>query len=68
MILAASARDSMSKSQTADIFDVSLSSVKRYLRIAGRGESLVSRGGGGRPWASLGKTDTLKLRTMSPRK
>ncbi len=39
----------MSKSGVARLFDVSLSSVKRYSRIAGRGESLQPRKGGGRP-------------------
>jgi transposase len=38
-----------SKSGTARLFGVSLSSVKRYTRIAGRGESLKPRKGGGRP-------------------
>ena len=41
--------DGMSKSGVARLFDVSLSSVKRYSRIAGRGESLQPRKGGGRP-------------------
>ncbi len=39
----------MSKSGVARLFGVSLSSVKRYSRIAGRGESLQPRKGGGRP-------------------
>ena len=38
-----------SKSQTARLFGVSLSSVKRYARIADRGEPLEPRKGGGRP-------------------
>jgi len=38
-----------SKSAAARLFGVSLSSVKRYLRIAQRGVSLVPRKGGGRP-------------------
>ncbi len=38
-----------SKSATARLFDVSLSSVKRYLRRARRGESLAPGKGGGRP-------------------
>lgn len=41
--------DGMSKSATARLFGVSLSSVKRYMRIIQRGESLVPRKGGGRP-------------------
>jgi transposase len=40
---------SMSKSAAARLFDVSLSSVKRYARIASRGASLEPRRGGGRP-------------------
>jgi transposase len=39
----------MSKSATARLFGVSLSSVKRYLRLAQRGKSLTPRKGGGRP-------------------
>ena len=39
----------MSKSAAARLFDVSLSSVKRYARIASRGASLEPRRGGGRP-------------------
>jgi transposase len=38
-----------SKSAAARLFGVSLSSVKRYLRIANRGASLEPRKGGGRP-------------------
>ena len=41
--------DGMSKSATARLFGVSLSSVKRYMRIVQRGESLTPRRGGGRP-------------------
>ena len=37
------------KSTAARLFDVSLSSVKRYLRIAERGASLAPKKGGGRP-------------------
>ena len=39
----------MSKAAAARLFDVSLSSVKRYARIASRGASLEPRRGGGRP-------------------
>ena len=39
----------MSKPQAARLFGVSLSSVKRYARLARRGESLAPRKGGGRP-------------------
>jgi len=38
-----------SKSAAARLFNVSLSSVKRYAKIAERGESLEPRKGGGRP-------------------
>jgi transposase len=38
-----------SKSQAARLFSISLSSVKRYTRLAGRGEPLTPRKGGGRP-------------------
>jgi transposase len=38
-----------SKSAAARLFGVSLSSVKRYLRLAQRGMSLTPRKGGGRP-------------------
>src|ERR671912_192405 len=41
--------EGMSKSAAARLFGVSLSSVKRYARIAGRGSSLEPRKGGGRP-------------------
>jgi transposase len=39
----------ISKSQAARPFDVSLSSFKRYTRLAGREESLAPKKGGGRP-------------------
>ncbi len=39
----------MSKSQAARLFGISLSSVKRYIRLANQGESLAPRKGGGRP-------------------
>ena len=38
-----------SKSEAARLFGISLSSVKRYTRLASRGESLTPRKGGGRP-------------------
>ena len=41
--------EGMSKSTAARLLGVSLSSVKRYARIAQRGESLTPRKGGGRP-------------------
>ncbi len=42
-------RDGMSKSAAARLFGVSLSSVKRYARVAERGASLAPRKGSGRP-------------------
>jgi transposase len=39
----------ISKSQAARLFSISLSSVKRYSRLANQGESLAPRKGGGRP-------------------
>jgi transposase len=42
-------KEGTSKSATARLFDVSLSSVKRYVRRASRGESLAPGKGGGRP-------------------
>ena len=44
-----SVRDGMSKTAVARVFDVSLSSVQRYVRIANRGASLEPSKGGGRP-------------------
>ena len=38
-----------SKSEAARLFGISLSSVKRYTRLADRGEPLSPREGGGRP-------------------
>jgi transposase len=38
-----------SKSEAARLFSISLSSVKRYTRLADRGEPLAPRKGGGRP-------------------
>lgn len=38
-----------SKSETARLFGISLSSVKRYTRLASQGEPLTPRKGGGRP-------------------
>src|SRR5215203_315073 len=38
-----------SKSEAARLFSTSLSSVKRYTRLADRGEPLTPRKGGGRP-------------------
>ena len=39
----------MSKSAAARLYGLSLSSVRRYVRIANRGTSLAPRKGGGRP-------------------
>lgn len=47
----------MPKSAAARLFDVSLSSVKRYVRMAERRASLVPREGGDRP---LKADDTTK--------
>src|SRR5215217_6255300 len=41
--------DGMSKSAAARLFGVSLSSVKRYIRLASQGASLAPKKGGGRP-------------------
>ena len=41
--------DGMTKSQAARLFGVSLSSVKRYCRLAANEEPLAPRKGGGRP-------------------
>ncbi len=38
-----------SKSEAARLFGISLSSIKRYTRLASQGESLTPRKGGGRP-------------------
>jgi transposase len=48
-----------SKSQAARLFGISLSSVKRYSRLAGHGESLAPRKGGGRP--SIADETTKRL-------
>ncbi len=50
----------MSKSGAARLFGVSLSSVKRYTRMAERGASLAPRKGGGRP----PKTDETTRRLL----
>jgi transposase len=41
--------EGMPKSAAARLFGVSLSSVKRYMRLASRGASLAPKKGGGRP-------------------
>src|SRR5215208_2816586 len=48
-IVRAVQEESISKSAAARLFGVSLSSVKRYVRMADRGTSLAPRKGGGRP-------------------
>ena len=53
-------KEGTSKSATARLFDVSLSSVKRYVRSASRGESLVPGKGGGRPPKKLLQEDVKK--------
>ena len=52
--------EGMSKSAAAHLFGVSLSSVKQYMRIAGRGDALAPRKGGGRP----PKTDETTRRLL----
>lgn len=42
-------RRGTSNSEAARLFDISLSSVKRYTRLPNQGESLTPRKGGGRP-------------------
>jgi transposase len=49
----------MSKAQTARLFDVSLSSVKRYSRIASQGSSLTPKKSSGRPTKIDANTRTL---------
>ena len=51
--------DRMTKSSAARFFGVSLSSVKRYVRIAHRVGSLAPRKGGGRPPKTDQTTDKL---------
>lgn len=48
-IVGAVQEEGISKSAAARLFGVSLSSVKRYARMADRGASLAPRKGGGRP-------------------
>ena len=48
-----------SKSEAARQFSISLSSVKRYARLADRGEPLTPRKGGGRPPKADGLTRKL---------
>jgi transposase len=48
-IVAAIEQRGMSKAQAARLFDVSLSSVKRYARTARQGDSLVPKKSTGRP-------------------
>jgi transposase len=48
-IVKAVQEEGSSKSAAARLFGVSLSSVKRYARMANRGTSLMPRKGGGRP-------------------
>jgi transposase len=59
-IVRAVQEEGMSKSAAARLFGVSLSSVKRYVRIAKRGASLEPRKGGGRP----PKTDDTAQRLL----
>jgi transposase len=52
-------RGTTSKSEAARLFGISLSSVKRYTRLASQGESLTPRKGGGRPPIADEMTRTL---------
>src|SRR5919112_2050325 len=56
-----------SKSAAARLFGVSLSSVKRYLRIAQRGVSLAPRKGGGRPPKTDRSTEKLLTEDVKER-
>ena len=56
-----------SKSAAARLFGVSLSSVKRYLRIAKRGASLSPRKGGGRPPKTDQNTEKLLTEDVKER-
>jgi transposase len=47
--IAKAVQEGMSKPAAARLFGVSLSSVKRYMRLASRGASLAPKKGGGRP-------------------
>ena len=58
-------QEGMFKSATARLFDVSLSSAKRYVRIAERGSSLEPRKGGGRPPKTDETTEKLLKRTYT---
>jgi transposase len=49
IVRAVQEEEGISKSAAARLFGVSLSSVKRYTRMADRGTSLAPRKGGGRP-------------------
>jgi transposase len=49
IVRAVQEEEGTSKSAAARLFGVSLSSVKRYARMADRGTSLTPRKGGGRP-------------------
>jgi len=57
----------ISNSETARLFGVSLSSVKRYARIANRGESLKPRKGGGRPPKTDETTEKLLKENVKER-
>ncbi len=47
--IVAAVEGGMSESEAARVFDVSLSSVKRYLKLAAQEKPLTPRKGGGRP-------------------
>jgi transposase len=54
-----SVEEGISKSGAARLFDVSLSSVKRYVRSVNQGESFTPRKGGGRPPKTNETTEKL---------
>jgi transposase len=56
-----------SKSAAARLFGVSLSSVKRYLRIVRRGVSLAPKKGGGRPTKADRTTEKLLTEDVEER-
>src|SRR3712207_6091090 len=57
----------MPKAQAAHLFDVSLSSVKRYARISSQGESLKPRKSPGRPRKAAEKAQVLLEKDVEER-
>src|SRR3712207_5123041 len=56
-----------SKSEAARVFGITLSSVKRYTRLASQGEPLTPRKGGGRPQIADDSARRLVLDDMRAR-